>query len=565
MLTQRGGTEQICDTAQPRKEIDSAVFRSNSASSLRTGKPPNSEPLRDFGPDVETYCDERGRIRVSRVRAMGIRMTRDIQRNLDFIKENEQTKSMEQINAQRGSTRNEEPPAFPEHLFENAEVQRSCSFDGNPIETANENLETSSLVGGSGSFSENLDPGNRETIEISFMDDQNEVKDNDEGIFLELASGTASEIFTHNDHLAKQTEESDDSGCIWEEGVIEGDTPGMKVDEKDHKSSLHGNFSDDEVEWEEDNCYVPGDPSSSEHDPCKVPKGDLEEEALIQEAIWRSLNDFDNQTSETVITENLQAPVEERSLQSADDAPQTSGAQGETYSHSEVGVVKEGNEKTTTGTSFDEDDAMHDIGVPGADEQENEKRTQLVYNDDGVPGADGLENEKQTQLVNVDVHVDLQRARLLESIPLHNNKSTSHLSETVSDCSKDNVSDVIVCTTESPERLLDDAGKCINKNNMNSDKSKCHEDVASVGETSKSPQKNLLPDNLANDSAPQKENATQWDVEFSTSDINYTQSDDNGLNHSMSAIYLDKELSLLRQEQIILEMKGESSKAMQSL
>lgn len=184
MLAQRGGKEQICDTVRPGKEINSAVFRSNSASSSKTVKPPNSKPFRDFGPDVETYRDERGRIRVSRVRAMGIRMTRDIQRNLDFIKESEQVKSREQTNAHKGSTQNEEPPDFPEHLFENAELRRSCSFDENSSESASDNLLAAPLVGESGKISENLYPENEEAIEISFMDDQNEVKDNDEDIFL---------------------------------------------------------------------------------------------------------------------------------------------------------------------------------------------------------------------------------------------------------------------------------------------------------------------------------------------------------------------------------------------
>ncbi|KAK3148057.1 hypothetical protein QOZ80_3BG0290070 [Eleusine coracana subsp. coracana] len=529
MLAQRGGKEQDCDTVRPRKEINSAAFRSNSASSSRTVKPPNSEPLKDFGPDVETYRDDRGRIRVSRVRAMGIRMTRDIQRNLDFIKENEQVKSREQTNAHKGSTQNEEPPTFPEHLFETAELRRSCSFDENSTDSPSDNLQTSSLVGESGSISEKLHPGYKETIEISFMDDQNVVEDNDEEIFLELASGMASKVFVDDDHLAKKTEESDDSECIWEEGVIERETVDMKVDETDRKSSLPENCTDDEVEWEEGDCYVPEDPSSSKGNPCKVPKGDLEEEALIQEAIMRSLNDFDNQTSETVITDDLQPSIEERFLQSADDVPKTSGALGRAYSHPEVGIVKQANEETRIGISFNENDVMHDVGVPG---------------------AAGQENEKQAQHVNNDSHVDIQTTHVLESLPLHN-KSISNLTEKVSDSSKDNASDVIVSTTRSPEEPVD-AGKSINQNNINYDKSKCCNDVASVGESLKSTQKNLLIDDLVADSAPQNENVNQWDPEFSASNIHNVLLGENYENHSMSEMYLDKELSLLRQEQINL-------------
>ncbi|TVU48015.1 hypothetical protein EJB05_07634 [Eragrostis curvula] len=521
MLAQRSGKEQICDSVRPRKEINPAVFRSSSASSSGTVKPLNNEPLRDFGPDVETYRDERGRIRVSRVRAMGIRMTRDIQRNLDFIKENEQAKSREQTKTHKGLTQNEEPPDFPEHLFESTEVRSSGSLDENSTETASDNLQTPSLVGGSDNISENFYPGNREAIEISFMDDQTEVKGNDEEIFLHLASGTASDIFADDNPLAKKAEESDDSDCIWEEGVIEGETLDMKVDEKDDKSSLQENCTDDEVEWEEGDCYVPGVPFSSELDPCKVPKGDLEEEALIQEAIRRSLNDFENQTSETVVTEDLHASVKERSLQSADDAPKTSGAPGET-SHSGVGVEKEGNAETRIEINFYEKNAMHDIGVTG---------------------PNGQQNEKLAQLVNNDGPVDVQRTHLLESLPLHN-KPTSNLPEEVSDISKDNGSDVISCTTKCPERPVDDS--------MNSEKSKFCKDVSSIGETSKSPQRNLLNDDLVPDTASRKENTTQMDIDFSTSEINSTQLGDNNDNHSISATYIDKELSLLREEQINL-------------
>src|SRR5207253_1315141 len=111
-----------------------------------------------------TYRDERGRIRVSRVRAMGIRMTRDIQRNLDFIKENEEAKSREQTNVHKGSTHNEEPPDFPEHLFGSTELRDSLISDEDFTETASDNHQTSSLVGGPDNISDNSCHGNKETI-----------------------------------------------------------------------------------------------------------------------------------------------------------------------------------------------------------------------------------------------------------------------------------------------------------------------------------------------------------------------------------------------------------------
>ncbi|KAL6645062.1 hypothetical protein ACP70R_016670 [Stipagrostis hirtigluma subsp. patula] len=529
MLAQRGGKEQIAESVKPRKEINSAVFRSNPTSSSRTIKPPNRESLRDFGPGVETYRDERGRIRVSRVRAMGIRMTRDIQRNLDFIKENEQVKSSGQTSVHKGSTHNEEPPEFPEHLFESTELRSSLSFDEGITETGSDNHQTPSTVGGSDNISENFCHENKETIEISFVDDQTEVKDNDEEIFLHLASGTTSNIFASEDRSTKDTEESDYSDCIWEEGVIGGETLDMKIGEKDNESSLPENCTDDVLEWEEVDRVVSGVPSSSEHNACKVPKGDLEEDAFIQEAIRRSLKDFKKQASETVITEDLQAFVEDTSLRSSDDVMENSGSPGETYSFSEAAIVKETKEETRIEIDS-EKDVMHDIGLLVADRQENENRVQLVNNDG---------------------HSDIHRAHSLESLPLCD-ISTSNLGGQPPDSSKSNGNDAVVFTTKVPERPVDDADKNIKKNSMNSDKSKCSEDVACIGETSKSPQADLSVNELVADTAIQNKNGAHGNAMFSTSEINYTQLGDNDVNNNISATYLDKELSLLRQEHIDL-------------
>ncbi|OEL19728.1 DNA repair protein UVH3 [Dichanthelium oligosanthes] len=530
MLAQRGGKEQIVDNAESRREINSAVFRSNPASSSVTTKPSTSKHLRDFGPDVETYRDERGRIRVSRVRAMGIRMTRDIQRNLDFIKENEQVKSRVQTNVHKGSTVSEEPPDFPEHLFESNELQSSLSLDEELLETAKDNHQTSSVVRGSNNISESSCYGNKETIEICFMDDQTEVKDNYDDVFLHLASGTASDLFSDNDCLAKKMEESEGSECIWEEGVIEGETLPMKVDENDNKSSVPENCSDDEVEWEEGDSLVPGVASSSEHNTCNVPKGDLEEDALVQEAIRRSLEDLDKQASENVTTEDMQASVEDKSLQFSDDVSKLSEAPGETTSHSGAVLVKETNEESRTEINSDDNDVIHGNGLIGSYRQEN---------------------ENQPQLVNNDGHVDMHRAHLLESLPLCTT-STSNLTGKTSDSSKANGDSVMISRTEIPETPVDDYDKNIEHNSMNSSQSKCSQDVVNIGEILKSPQKDLLVDEPVADTTEPKENAAEGDLKVSTSEINYTQVGDNDDNHGISANYLDEELSRLRQEQIDL-------------
>ncbi|KAM0022626.1 putative exodeoxyribonuclease I [Helianthus debilis subsp. tardiflorus] len=67
--------------------VGGSTVKSNGAKESTT-----NEPKKAFHEDVETYRDERGRVRVSKVRAMGIRMTRDLQRNLELMKEIEQDK-----------------------------------------------------------------------------------------------------------------------------------------------------------------------------------------------------------------------------------------------------------------------------------------------------------------------------------------------------------------------------------------------------------------------------------------------------------------------------------------
>lgn len=524
-LAQRGEKEHNVENTKSKKEMNSSVFTSNLTSTLGTMKPANrSKPARDFGPDVETYCDERGRIRVSRVRAMGIRMTRDIQRNLDFIKESEQVKSKGQTgtNVHNGSTANEEPPDFPEHLFESNKPQSSCSPDEDLSETDRDNHQTSSQVVAADNISESSCYGNKEAIEISFSVDQTEVKDGDEDMFLQLVSGTTSNIFSDNNCLVKNTEEPEDSECIWEDGVVEAGTSPMKVDKKDHKSSLPENCSNDDMEWEEGDSFVPGVASSSEQNPCNAPKGDLEEAALVQEAIRRSLEDFEKMASENVSTGDIQASVEDRSLQFSNNVPKISEALGENDSHSGIPVVEELNNETRTEINCNKDDIIQGTGLLGTDRQENETRPQLVNNDGH-----------------------------LGSVPLCTT-FTSNLAEKTSNSTETNGEDVMIFATKIPETAVGDCDKTSGLNIVNSDQSKCSKGIASTGGTFSHQKDLLIDDELLAATVEQKENAAQGDLKFATSEIDYTQICDNDDNHTISASYVDAELSRLRQEQIDL-------------
>uniref|UniRef100_A0A0D9Z3M6 DNA repair protein UVH3 n=1 Tax=Oryza glumipatula TaxID=40148 RepID=A0A0D9Z3M6_9ORYZ len=504
-LAQRGGKEHIVDSIKSKREINPAVFKSNPTSSSSSTKPNNSEPLGSFGPDVETYRDERGRIRVSRVRAMGIRMTRDIQRNLDFIKEHEQVRNRGHDSVVEGLANNEEPPDFPEHLFEGYGLRSSLHLSEDYDETASDNHHTSSLVG-SDKISEGDYHGSKETIEISFADDQTEVKDNDDQIFLHLASGTSSNLFT--------TEQTDGSDCITKEGVLEGETPPMQVDEKDHQASLMDNFcTDDEIEWEEGGCDVPGGPSSNENDQSKVPKGDLEEDALVQEAIRRSLEDFKKQEHENVTPEDLQASFEDKPLQSYDDVPKPAGAAGKTA------------DKIGKEINSEENDIVH-----------------------GSLVVDGRENENQTQPENSDGHADMKRAYLLDPLPPCNMTASTSAAKSP-EGSEVQHHNSMLHSIRTPEWPKNDSDKVMTQYSLNSDNSKCKIDDSCTGETSRSLQNDLLMDELVPDTAVQKENMIQRTTDLSTSEINYTKLNDNVGIDSVSASNLEKELSLLRQEQ----------------
>lgn len=527
-LAQRGVEEQIVDSGKSKREISSAIFKSSPSSSSRSVKPHSGEPSTGFGPDVETYHDERGRIRVSRVRGMGIRMTRDIQRNLDFIKEHEQAKSMGQANIGKGSTSNEEPPDFPEHLFENDGLQSSVGLGEDFGETIGDNHRTSSLVGGSDDISESSCHGTKETIEISFVDDQIGVKDNDDKLFLHLVSGTSSKLFADDDRLAKTTEESDNSEGIWEEGVIEEETLPMKVDEKDYQSSPPDNCcTDDEVEWEEGVCDVPEVPFSSEYNQCKLPKGDIEEEALIQEAIKRSLEDSEKQEFENGIPEDLETSIEDKSLQSHDDVPKPSEAPATTYSHSEASFGKETIKEMGIKNSSGEDGVMHDPEVLEAERKENEKQAQLESND-GRAGT----------------NTDYSRG----SSPVYN-VSTSTLTARPSCSPKVQDNDAIVSATSIHEWPKEEV---IKQNTSNSHKSGCNTNDPYIGETSMAAQKEPLMDELVADDAIQKENVIQDDINITTSEINSTQLNENFDSHIISENNLEKEISFLRQEQVDL-------------
>lgn len=250
-----------------------------------------AESEKAFNDDVETYLDERGRLRVSRVRALGIRMTRDLQRNLDLMKEidKEKAEKIQEENTESNTAKS------PIDVIDNSSnrVQNQEFFYKNNVEVDKTNK---SAVDGN-------------SIEISFEDSlENEYSNDDDKLFACLVAGEPVMEFSVNDPASlKQSLHSTD--CEWEEGIIEDRSTanpyeGSMNDEDEPeweegfqdiqmKSSSCQVMSDDgEAEWEEGSqdtqMNISSRPDESQR---PVTKGALEEEADFQEAIRRSLED----------------------------------------------------------------------------------------------------------------------------------------------------------------------------------------------------------------------------------------------------------------------------------
>jgi DNA excision repair protein ERCC-5 len=252
MLAQQIGSNGNTDSNLVKKYTPSnPSILSAATTSTSATKPPINELETNFASEIETYRDEQGRVRVSRSRGLGIRMTRDIQRNLDFIKEYEQES--------------------------NTGVDSAALKNGPLLEPNDLNTDIS--------FPRN------EEMEISFLEDPEEGKDSVDDIFLHLAAGVPSN---------KELVVSDDSEDIWEDGIVEEN--GAIGKEKDGKKEnnvvwTENSSEGDAVDWEDGASELHATISSSQFEQTKRSKGVLEEEALVQEAIRRSLK-------ESVIREN---------------------------------------------------------------------------------------------------------------------------------------------------------------------------------------------------------------------------------------------------------------------
>ncbi|XP_068642422.1 DNA repair protein UVH3 isoform X2 [Aristolochia californica] len=227
--------------------------------------PAAADSTPEIGQDIGTYIDERGRVRVSRVRGLGIRVTRDLQRNLDMMRE-----------------------------FEQDKVKDGTCTDGEAI------LKSLS--------------DNNYSLSTSIVNEVNDEFDSSTG---NMDTQIQMEEESHSEVHIDNPESAIEISFVEESFVKDGDGTGG-TDEDDIFATLvagsstlkvpsnveEGNVSDEEeVDWEEGVCDVPSNTGPLFTEQEHISRGHLEEEADIQEAIRRSLQDFTKEKSSSEIVD----------------------------------------------------------------------------------------------------------------------------------------------------------------------------------------------------------------------------------------------------------------------
>ncbi|KAK7395619.1 hypothetical protein VNO78_16183 [Psophocarpus tetragonolobus] len=279
-LEKNKDTQQKAQGEHPSQNLATSIVAGNN-SGTSSGLVHN-EPSEPADESIQTYLDERGRFRVSRLRAMGMRMTRDIQRNLDLMKEIEQERTHVNKAANIGTVKNAENNG-PSESFGIQLVGKSPEVN---VNLNGENLQNEQIM---------LDKD--ASIEISFeYDCKNKFANaEDDNIFSTLVGGNPVVIFGADDTAATEQPSHSDSDCDWEEGIVEDKSTAFPEHEKVELKSCVANKDDNnesEVEWEEGDC----DGANSTLPSGKLAsRGWFEEESDLQEEIRRSLESTGNE------------------------------------------------------------------------------------------------------------------------------------------------------------------------------------------------------------------------------------------------------------------------------
>ncbi|KAG8384799.1 hypothetical protein BUALT_Bualt04G0156000 [Buddleja alternifolia] len=234
--------------------------------------PTTAEAREAFHDDVETYLDERGRLRVSRVRALGIRMTRDLQRNLDLMKEIDREKADTNQDTNNEITTAGNLVDVLDNSSDKIQHQENTDKHSGGVNNEVDKTEEPPVVNGT-------------SIEISFEDTcEHEYGNDDDNLFARLVAGDPVVDLSVDNATSGKLSLNSDSDCEWEDGVVE---------DKSKAYPFEGVVSDaEEVEWEEGYQEIQLKPTSCPGESQNtVTKGALQEEADLQEAIRRSLDD----------------------------------------------------------------------------------------------------------------------------------------------------------------------------------------------------------------------------------------------------------------------------------
>ncbi|XP_058188296.1 DNA repair protein UVH3 isoform X2 [Rhododendron vialii] len=281
---ERHGEKQDQTPLQPPPSDPVESIASTKKSNAETGAVTDDTVFDD---DIETYVDERGHVRVSRVRAMGMRMTRDLQRNLDLMKEIEQDTMYTNVIMGSESGFDKNAGGISRNLPDKIQLKKASyqSSDGSV------HLDDR----GDQSASKNLN-----SMEISFEDDGgHEYVDDD--LFTRLVAGDTV-LNSKGSVLPSEKHSCDsDSDIDWEEGVVveKGNSSLPDVGKETKLSLAEGRINDEsDVEWEDGDSTLLNCASTSLAEPSNnASKGALEEDADFQEAIRRSLEDIREQKS----------------------------------------------------------------------------------------------------------------------------------------------------------------------------------------------------------------------------------------------------------------------------
>ncbi|KAL2500025.1 DNA repair protein UVH3 [Abeliophyllum distichum] len=281
-LTSAGQEGISAEQSQPLPVNSSAnainEITATKTSSAATGSTVD-ETSEAFHDDVETYLDERGRLRVSRVRALGIRMTRDLQRNLDLIKEIEQ----EKVDANQENTETATGRNLVDVLGDSSNGTQLQKGDDKNNDGMNDETGEPAVKSGT-------------SMEITFEDiGEHGCGDDDGDLFNRLVGEDPVMNFSIDNSVSVKQSLYSTSDCEID-GVIQerGNVLSNDIKVVNEPSQIEGGMSDeDEVEWEEGSLDIPEKASLCLDKSQKTfTKGSLEEEAEFQEAIRRSLEDM---------------------------------------------------------------------------------------------------------------------------------------------------------------------------------------------------------------------------------------------------------------------------------